>query len=287
MSMGGLLGPVGGLEELKCASSLDREPAADTLLEVVRAADGTEYAHAAPTRANRSWSVSVDTARPEQIERLEQLALLQQAQRRPLVYFPEDALVENMLDPAAAEVHPARWVGITTGGARAIPLEHGTVRFLSSGMSPSNGSWASLAGFPAPFLRTLTVSAVLSAYPGLSAALSVVEHAMDGTEVREHLVQTSVDGVLERLHATFETAHETATLTIRVKNANTIAVPQVTATDTVMPWAAGAGCMNAALVGPPSKSVQLAFVIPNDWGRRSAHSWSIREIGHHTNGHRR
>ena len=46
-----------------------------------------------------------------------------------------------------------------------------------------------------------------------------------------------------------------------------------------MPWSPGAGCLNAYLATVPSRDAQAAYIVPNDWGRRSAYSWVIREIG--------
>ena len=285
--MGALLGPLGGLEEIKCATSLSVAPVAETMLSVLRALDGTEYGQLGKVRRNREWSVEVGTARPEQIERLYQLFHFQQVQSRPFVFFPEDAQVENMLDPNAANLDPARWVGLTTGGARALPLEHGTTRFLSSGMTPTNGDWAELAGFPVPYQRTVTVAATVSAYAGRTAEFVVVENGMDGQPILEHPMSTTEDGVLERLSTTFETAKNTATLTLKIRHANTIATPQVTLTDRPVEWAAGAGCVNAVISSGPSKDVQLAFDIAHDWGRRSGHGWTIREMGNPNWGHHR
>ena len=55
--------------------------------------------------------------------------------------------------------------------------------------------------------------------------------------------------------------------------------PQVTLTDQPVPWSPGAGCMNAVLATTPSRQVLSAHLVPNDWGRRSGYSWTIREIG--------
>ena len=46
-----------------------------------------------------------------------------------------------------------------------------------------------------------------------------------------------------------------------------------------MPWSPGAGCLNAYLATVPSREAQAAYIVANDWGRRSAYSWVIREIG--------
>ena len=62
--MGGLFGPLGGLEELPCASTLAEAPAGDDVVREVRADDGTVYIQLAPQLANRVWQLSVGTSSP-------------------------------------------------------------------------------------------------------------------------------------------------------------------------------------------------------------------------------
>lgn len=280
--MGALFGPLGGLDELPCATSLSESPAGSVVLSETRALDGTVAAQVAPESSNRVWDVQVGTAKPEQAQILAQAARYQRRRARPNVFYSESAQVNNLLDPDASLMSPARWTGIGEGGSRVRPFDAPGL-FLESGVTPQDGTWAHLSNIPAPYLRTVTVSIVLTAYPGQTAHLWIDELGMDGATL-PGVRKLTTTGTLQRLSTTFETTGSTVALTLGVSRALTVVAPQVTLTDRVMPWSEGEGCLNAYMT-PATRDVQAAFMVPHDWGRRSAYSWQVREIGKASMGH--
>lgn len=276
--MGGLLGPVGSLRELRCASSLDAAPVTDSVIQVVEGLDfQTEWVQLRAGRAARQWAVGVGTAEPHTVAQLWEWEERQRIDQTTLCYYPEHALTDNILDPEASLMHPSRWAGITRGGASVEPDTPGRPVFLHSGAGSTEGVWARLEGVPVPYLRTLTVSIVVTPHAGKTARLLVIERAVDGTEVRRHGVATVGEADRQRLHLTFTTSGEAALLSLAVHDALTIAAPQVTCTAAPVEWVSGQGCRRAVLMALPSERVQLA--VPGlPWGRRSAFEWVIREI---------
>ena len=274
--MGGLLGPVGGLEEIRCVSRLDVAAATESVLSVRQALDfATEHAQIRAGRPSRVWSLAVGSSEPHTLSMLAELEQLQRVNRRALVYYPEHSLLDNILDPEASFMAASRWSGVGMNGARTLPLNHPTQRFIHSGRSPSDGSWARLEGVPVPFGREVTVAVTLSARAGQTARLRVIEAGMDGKPLGDREVSSSE--VLKRVHLSFTTSVQVASLTLAVSGADTIAHPQVTLTPGPRPWVPGQGCRSALVVAPPSQAVQTA--IPGvGWGRRSAFEWQIREV---------
>ena len=102
---------------------------------------------------------------------------------------------------------------------------------------------------------------------------------MDGSTIEGRVHKAQTNDTDRRLVHTFTTSGETVALNIRVSGAVIVVDPQVTLTDRPVPWSPGAGCLNAYLATVPSRDAQAAYIVANDWGRRSAYSWVIREIG--------
>lgn len=275
--MGGLLGPVGGLEELACATELQAAPAVDSVLKTTTALDGAEFVQVRASTPPRVWDVSVGTAAPEEMKILGQLERQTRLYRQTLVYYPEDALAENMLDPDAALMSPRRWTDVMPGGPQAQLTDHlPGPRYLWAAATNPNGAWAHLSNIPVPHQRTLTASLYVVPYKDDQAHFWVDELDPNGQTVTVRKLQTTT--VKGRLVFTFTTHPRTVALTFGVARAAAVMMPALTLTDTVRDWAEGAGCMSAVVMGPPRKTVQLA--VPDlDWGSRSAFGWTIREIG--------
>ena len=116
--MGGLLGPAGGLKEIKCASRLDVAPVADTVLQVASGLDyETEWVPLRAGRPARTWTVDVGSAEPADMDVLAELEEWQRLDRTLFVYYSEAAQLDNLLDPEASLMRPGRWVGVQRGGA--------------------------------------------------------------------------------------------------------------------------------------------------------------------------
>lgn len=282
--MGGLLGPVGGLRELKCASSLEVEATDSSVASIVADLDGGEHVQLRVRRPSRVWQVGVGTARPEDMAALHQLERVQRG-RSLFAYYPEDSQVENMLDPDASLMDVRRWTDVIPGGARVLP-DDGLPgpRFEESVATSPDGTWAHLSNIPVPLERTITASIYLTPYVGMAAHFWVDELCMDGSTLRVYKASTPVatganadETTLRRISHSFTTSPETVAITFGVSRAATVVAPALTLTDAPLPWMVGAGCVSAVLMAPMSKNVQLA--IPGvPWGSRSAHTWTVREI---------
>ena len=275
--MGALYGPLGGLDELPCATTLADTPTGALVLSDTEALSGRVWSQSASVMPNREWAVSVGTARPEAAAILDRIASRQITNARPCVFYPEPALVNNVLDPAASLMSTHRWSNITPAGSQVRPVRSEHPRWLESGACPPDGGWAHLSNIPVPEERTVTVAVTVSPHVGQQALFWVDELRMDGSTLRVHKTQTNDTD--RRLVHTFTTSGETVALTIGVSGAVIIVDPQVTLTDRLVPWSQGAGCLNAYLATVPSRDAQAAYIVPNDLGRRSAYSWVIREIG--------
>lgn len=275
--MGGLYGPLGGLDELPCATELADTPTGALVLSETGALSGRVWSQSASVMPNREWAVSVGTARPEAAGILSRIASRQITNARPCIFYSEAALVENMLDPAASLMSTHRWSNIIPAGSQVKPNRSKHPRWLESGACPTEGGWAHLSNIPVPEERTVTVAVTVSPYVGKQAQFWVDELRMDGSTFQTREVKTGDPD--QRLVHTFTTSGETVALNIRVSGAVIIVDPQVTLTDHPLSWAPGGGCLNAQLVTVPSRQVQAAYIVPNDLGRRSAYSWAIREIG--------
>ena len=277
--MGALYGPLGGLDELPCATTLVDTPTGALVLSETAAISGRVWSQSASVMPNREWAVSVGTAHPEAAAVLDRIASRQITNARPCIFYPEPALVGNMLDPAGSLMSPHRWTNIIPAGSQVKPTRSKHPRWLESGACPPDGGWAHLSNIPVPEERTVTVAVTVSPYVGKQAHFWVDELRMDGSTIEGRVHKTQTNDPDQRLVHTFTTSGETVALTIGVNGAVIIVDPQVTLTDRLVPWSPGAGCLNAHLATTPSRDVQAAYIVPNDWGRRSAYSWVIREIG--------
>lgn len=275
--MGGLYGPLGGLDELPCATTLADTPTGALVLSDTAALSGRVWSQSASVMPNREWAVSVGTARPEAAAILDRIASRQITNARPCIFYPEPALVGNILDPAGSLMSPHRWQNIIPAGSQVLPSRSKHPRWLESGACLPDGEWSHLSNIPVPHERTVTVAVTVSPYVGKQAHFWVDELRMDGSTLRVHKTQTNDTD--RRLVHTFTTSGETVALNIRVSGAVIIVDPQVTLTDRPVPWSPGAGCLNAYLATTPSRDAQAAYIVAHDWGRRSAYSWVIREIG--------
>lgn len=275
--MGALYGPLGGLDELPCATSLVDTPRGALVLSDTEALSGRVWSQSASVMPNREWAVSVGTARPEAAAILDRIASRQITNARPAIFYSEAALVGNVLDPAGSLMSPHRWSNITPAGSQVLPSRSEHPRWLESGACPPDGGWAHLSNIPVPHERTVTVAVTVSPYVGMQARVRVDELRMDGSTFQTRGVHANDPE--QRLVLTFTTSGETVALNIRVSGAVIIVDPQVTLTDRPVPWSPGAGCLNAYLATVPSRDAQAAYIVANDWGRRSAYSWVIREIG--------
>lgn len=273
MIPGGMLGPVGGLEQVWFTST---EAMSKRSRFVTRTAlSGRSHAQVLPRQA-RTWACEIPHDAPQEGHSLDQLEAWAARQRDPLVWYPADALGTNMLDPDASQMDTGWWTNVEQGGARLLPgAGLPGPRFLSSGSTSPSGTWAHLSNIPVPHNTTLTASVYLSAYEGQTAYFWLDELGIDGATVRVHKAHTP--GVLERLSHTITTTPETVALTFGVARAVTVAAPALTLTDHAREWGIGRGCMSA-LVDVTGRSPLWTATNHHIYGAADATSFTITEL---------
>ena len=248
MIPGGLLGPVGGLEQVFFTA---KEPEARASRYRERQAlSGEGYTQVLPRRA-RVWSCEIPHDAPQEGYVIDSLEALSADQRETLVWYPAAALGTNMLDPAASLMDLRHWDNMSRGGARVVPGGNlPGLRFHRSGTTGEDGPWSHLSNIPVPGTLndqpvTLTASIRLTAYQGEEACFYLDELGMDNQTLTVHKAQTT--GVLERLSFTFQPRADTVAVTFGVWGASAVVAPQLTMTDRVTPWGVGRGCLSCVV----------------------------------------
>lgn len=257
MILGGLLGDLGGLEQVMFTSKEAVAFGSRTVKR--RAGSGRMHVDVRP-RAERVWSCSIDVDAPQEGYILDELQERQWRTGGTLIWYPADSQGTNMLTPEASQMDTAVWTDLTESGPRAIkpayagdrPVQHppwappAEPRFLLSGSTDVGGAWAHLSMIPVPHQRTVTASVLITRTPGETGYFYVDELAADGTTLEVHEAYTNALGPTRLAH-TFTTRFETVALTFGVSRAVRVAHPALTLTDHVMPWGIGRGCTAALL----------------------------------------
>ncbi len=282
MIPGGMLGPVGGLEQVWFTSA---EAMSKGSRFVTRTAlSGRSHAQALPRQA-RTWACEIPYDAPQEGQILDQLEAWVARQREPLVWYPADALGTNMLDPDASRMDTSWWEDAEPGGARLLPGEGlPGPRFLSSASTSPSGKWAHLSDVPVPHNVELTASVYVTPYLGQVAHFWVDELRMDGSTHTVHKANTVVANAtnaaastLHRLSHTITTTGETVAITFGVSRASAVVAPALTLTDHVREWGIGRGCMSA-LVDVTGRSPLWTATNQHIYGSADATSFTITEL---------
>ena len=282
MIPGGMLGPVGGLEQVWFTST---EAMSKGPRFVTRTAlSGRSHAQVLPRQA-RTWECEIPYDAPQEGQILDQLEAWVARQRDPLVWYPADALGTNMLDPDASQMGTDWWEDVESGGARVLPGDGlPGPRFLSSASTSPTGKWAHLSDVPVPHNVELTASVYVTPYLGQAAHFWVDELRMDGSTHTVHKVSTVVAdatnaaaSTLHRLSHTITTTGETAAITFGVSRASAVVAPALTLTDHVREWGVGRGCMSA-LVDVTGRNPLWTATNQHIYGAADATSFTITEL---------
>ncbi|MEO9246472.1 hypothetical protein ABDK96_02110 [Citricoccus nitrophenolicus] len=118
----------------------------------------------------------------------------------------------------------------------------------------------------------------MSTHPTTAATVSVEEVDPEGAVVRTHRATVPANVHARRVVLPMVASLRTVAVRIHVIGALMLALPAVTLTRAVQPWASGRGCINA-VVHMAGEDPQLAFEVPHDWGRRAGRSFTIHELG--------
>jgi len=128
-----------------------------------------------------------------------------------------------------------------------------------------------------PHGRAFTASVYFTRPTGnADSSFRVQEIDQTGTVTTTHYAVCRTDDALTRLHITATTQVTTVAVRLQAFKALAIADPCLTLTDSLLPWAVGAGA-SRVVVHAASHSVQRATT--DAWDRRSAWDYQIMEVG--------
>jgi hypothetical protein len=268
-----LLGPVGGLERVAATTS---EPVgSEPRVLTTRAISGAVRAQILP-RARRVWECTESTVTPEDAAVLEMLSQhLQYGGTSGYVWYSSYAQVTNLLTPDESALLGSSWSGGVVGGAGRTADGN---RFLVSRNAGAGIAVTLTDRLAVPAERPVTASVYVSAHPGDEARVQVREWDAAGLVVDTHVHVVPAGSVSQRAVVSFTTSLRTVSLSFDVFSPLMVALPAVTLTAAVQPWASGRGCRNA-LVNLTGEDPQLAFESATHYGRRASRSFTIHELG--------
>lgn len=263
------LGRLGALFEVKCGSSQDHS--FTEALSFEPTLEGRVKAQVM-LEQSRQWRVGYGLVKPRQAADL--LALhAGEYGIGPFVWVHDDALVNNLLTPAASTCDPSQITGPTISAAGP---------FAGAGRSFVNSDPAQKMYFgdtPTPVIPGLPVTASaqllgvgagihLRWYTAAGELLATAKSAPSGTA-----------GAPMRLSVTATAPASAAYCLIYGDNASQGARPAITWTKTLMDWSVGDGCPQAVVNGL-DRSILLSLNNDNpDFGRYSAAGFTVTEVG--------
>lgn len=280
--MGGLIGPVGGLVHVPFTSSEPEDLESRSTYSKALSGRVTEQRG---SRSRRTWSCSVDVARPDDHHMLDQIAdgLLGDG---PHIWYSASARVTNVLTPAQSKFTEDTWAGGAQGGAGEASGEVPYARSYTAGIAEQ----MELVGLvPVPKGMPTTVSVYISTHPASPAMLYVDEVDPEGRVVGgtiqptralvdTHQVSVAADQHAQRAIVTFTPSVRTVALRVRVVGALMLTMPAVTFTHRAMRWATGRGCLTASL-NLTGRDPSLAQESADGWGSRESSTFTIHELG--------
>lgn len=275
--MSAFLGPRGGLVEFKCPSAESLQFAERSSF---RTTLGGRVVEQRGPRPRRNWSVSVDTATPDQIAGLEALYLLNPSGE--WWFLPPDALSVNMLTPAESLLMPGTYQPAATEGGPSSADDG--FRIPSTVLVPASTSAylgvvdaASVRrGVPVIAGRTYTASAYGNGSGGTvsmvfrnssDATISTVNsEPMTPARVRRQVTAVAPVGAVEVL--------------LRFNAASTavrFGAPALTAGPGLVGWGVGRGCRSVSVDGLGSA---VTHAVQGVAGLNLAHhSFTVQEVG--------
>lgn len=258
------LGPVGSLIPVKCASQLTSSGGrqvsfGDTL--------GKRKAFLGQVRA-REWSVDIGLAKPAELSGLRWLA---ENVHAPMVWYPPDAVVGNIVTPAQGdftvrahnglegplvEVEPGVWV------KSALPSGGTSVAFPRA-----NG-----VRMPAPVVQGVPVTA--SAWlRGSNARVQLVWWSADQVNLGSVSSTVSSGAEFRRVHVTAVPPMGAVGLTCELTGTQ-VAGPAVTLTDKLLPYSPGRGATRVVTHG-----LADAIIRATENQQLQSLSFTVSEVG--------
>lgn len=260
------LGPVGSLIEIKCPAELNISGGRAVSLTRTLSRQKAFMARA----GSREWSAQLSEATtPGQVSGLSWLA---EFGNPPFVWYPPDATVGNILDPAVAALAPARHNGLE--GA-LVEVEPGVwvKSAVPNGSTTLGMPYRGSSLDPIPIIpgRPLTISAWLQ---GSDAGIGLVWRDIQGNTVSSGGTRPSQNlAKLTRVSRTVAPPLGAVTVSL-ILHCQMAAGPAVTLTDAMTPYSPGKGCKRTVIHGL-SEAVTLATAKQS----MSGYSITVSEVG--------
>lgn len=271
------IGPLGGLVEVDCPSSL--RTAADRPVSTRVTTSGVVRQQVS-RRTSREWDVQWGAAQPQQIANLAALAAGEFG-IGPFWFVDPWAQATNVLAPAASTLESVPPSGMSAGGPVA----------LADG-SRAGRSW--VVANPATIHHTSYVDGLLSRVPvrngttvtgsvyasGTAVDLRIQWYDASGAFVSNTAYASHSPGSqMQRLHVYGNPPVGAHSASVQVRGATRIARPALTWTTFVADWHVGQGAPSVAIPASLSQDIILATRENRAGGRLASVSTTIREVG--------
>ena len=205
-------------------------------------------------RVRRSWSIDYGVEHPRDYAVLDALARWES----PLVWVGALAQATNLLTPEQATLQSAEFAG--GAGARAGLLDVGGMPVVTWAGGPSGGQVNITGDQRVPVRAGVPVTVSIwgqRAAANTSARLSYWFRDATGAQVEAETLSGSSSDDLVRRSWTLTPPPGAATLSVLIRDAAILALPQVTWTDGPVDWAPGRG-VHRVVVVPGSESPIVA-----------------------------
>lgn len=264
------IGPVGSLIGIKCPSELSISGGREVTLARTLSRQKAFLARA----GFREWSAQLSPATtPGQVAGL---AWLAEFGNPPFVWYPPDAVIGNILDPAVAGLVPGRHNGLE---GPLVEVEPGL--WVKSAM-PDGANAVSLpirSGSldPIPVIpgEAITVSAWMrGATLDRGQVIALIWRDSQGNSLNtESITVGESSGSFQRRSVTRTVPVGAAQLTLQFFTAQ-VGGPAISITDSLRPYSPGKGCVRAVVHG-----LSEALTLANSQATYSGYSFTVSEVG--------
>lgn len=263
------LGKLGALFEVECGSSQDHGFSENTTFETT--AEGKTKAQVM-LRQSRQWQIGYGLITPGQSGDL--LALhAGEYGIGPFVWVHDDALVNNLLTPAASTCDPSAIVDATVSAGG--PMAGAGRSFINA--SPEQHMF--FGDEQTPVIPGFPVAGSASVI-GAGASITVWFYRADGSYISGATgPPAGVAGSAKRISVRTVAPEGAAYCRISTEGASQATRSAITWTNELMDWTVGDGCPKAVVTGL-SRSILMSLNNNKpDYGRYWSASFTIREVG--------
>lgn len=266
------IGPIGGLVPLWGVNSLS--VSTERKSRELVTATGRRKVQRSPI-SRREWAVSTNTlAKPEELAGLQDLEL---STIPPWTWVDPYAQVTNMLSPEQSVLMPGTWSGsaFLEGGSAVGSDGAYSARSISSG-SPNTVGFGYLQGARDNTAALPGMPVTVSAYARGTGRIRIYFHSFSGAEI-SNVSQSFTNLALSRVSITRTAPVGTTSVRFALESVTRAAMPAITWSGSLLPWATGHGC-NRVVVDGLAESITQAMSELNG-RRRASLSFTVREVG--------